>query len=277
MSRTAPKALTRAFAQAVSRPSTSVPVVAATRTTRRHESSSTPSKDSESSNPSSKDLQGDLVPKPIKDLVPSNMAKWLVNPIAYKLENQRNRRSQSGQPMLGPGQDVSELVNGPEPLLRPPTGHLAQELMDNATSKEAKIAVLTRATGLSADEIQNLHRQNIVMKKVSVMTRKGKNPSFFCMVVAGSPERGLVGIGRGRGQSVWGVMEAAFNQAVLNMDYVERYEKRTVWGTGKDLEGKFGATRVTMRGRPAGVFFLFCIACRGDKHRSLFCKNNLFR
>ncbi|KAJ9120882.1 hypothetical protein QFC22_002817 [Naganishia vaughanmartiniae] len=40
--------------------------------------------------------------------------------------------------------------------------------------------------------------------------------------------------------------------AVLSMDFVDRFEKRTLWGTGKELSAKWGSTTVIMRGRPSG-------------------------
>lgn len=36
------------------------------------------------------------------------------------------------------------------------------------------------------------------------------------------------------------------------MDYVHKLENRTLWGQGKDLKYKVGATTVIMRARPAG-------------------------
>ena len=38
------------------------------------------------------------------------------------------------------------------------------------------------------------------------------------------------------------------------MDHVNRYENRTIWGSGKDMENKWGAVKVIMRARPAGTF-----------------------
>ena len=40
--------------------------------------------------------------------------------------------------------------------------------------------------------------------------------------------------------------------AVLNMDTVDRYEGRTLWGQGKELETKFASTKVSLRARPPG-------------------------
>jgi hypothetical protein len=36
------------------------------------------------------------------------------------------------------------------------------------------------------------------------------------------------------------------------MDYVNRYEGRTLWSTGQDMQFKWGSTTVTLRARPAG-------------------------
>lgn len=36
------------------------------------------------------------------------------------------------------------------------------------------------------------------------------------------------------------------------MDYVTRYENRTLWGEGRDLTNKWGATKVLLRARPPG-------------------------
>lgn len=45
----------------------------------------------------------------------------------------------------------------------------------------------------------------------------------------------------------------ADDPAVQSMDYVNRYENRTIWGSGKDMENKWGAVKVIMRARPAGT------------------------
>ncbi|KAG9098543.1 28S ribosomal protein S5, mitochondrial [Ceratobasidium sp. UAMH 11750] len=74
------------------------------------------------------------------------------------------------------------------------------------------------------NEISRLHRFPLITKRVVQMTGKGKQPSFYSLVV----------VGNGRG---------------MGMDRVDRFESRTLWG---QLEGKFGATRIIMRARPSG-------------------------
>jgi hypothetical protein len=49
------------------------------------------------------------------------------------------------------------------------------------------------------------------------------------------------------------------------MDYVDRYEGRTLWGQGADLKGKFGAARVTLRARPPGESMSFWLGCGRER------------
>lgn len=76
--------------------------------------------------------------------------------------------------------------------------------------------------------------------------------SFLVYAIAGSPSKGLVGIGRGRGTEARDAAEKAVDKAMLSMDYVNRFENRTLWGQGADLTCKFSSTQVTMRARPPG-------------------------
>ncbi|KAJ9116604.1 hypothetical protein QFC20_000537 [Naganishia adeliensis] len=119
-------------------------------------------------------------------------------------------------------------------------------------SAQVKEKVLRGLTGLDVDELRGLTRYTVVLKRVVNMTKKGKMPSFFSIVVVGSPSRGLVGMGQGRGDTAPTAIDGAFHQAVLSMDFVDRFEKRTLWGVGKNLQAKWGSTTVIMRGRPAG-------------------------
>ncbi len=85
------------------------------------------------------------------------------------------------------------------------------------------------------------------------------------MLVVGSPSRGLVGIGQGRGDTAPVAIDGGFHRAVLSMDRVNRFENRTLWGAGKELSAKWGSTTVVLRGRPAG----FGLAVPPALHRVL--------
>lgn len=103
-----------------------------------------------------------------------------------------------------------------------------------------------------------------VLIEIIIFPRTSR-PSLFAMVVVGSPSRGLVGIGRGRGDAAPTALDSAFQRAVLSMDHVDKFESRTLWGAGRDLSAKWGSTEVIMRGRPAG----FGLAVPPTLHRLL--------
>ncbi|KAG8744713.1 28S ribosomal protein S5, mitochondrial [Ceratobasidium sp. 414] len=98
------------------------------------------------------------------------------------------------------------------------------------------------------NEVSRLHRFPLITKRVVQMTGKGKQPSFYSLVVVGNG-RGMVGYGEGKDINVPRSIDKAFVAAVKSMDRVDRFENRTLWG---QLEGKFGATRIVMRARPSG-------------------------
>lgn len=80
------------------------------------------------------------------------------------------------------------------------------------------------------------------------MTGKGKNSKMSALVVAGNG-RGLVGYGEGKDANAGKAAKKAFHEAVKMMDYVERYDGRTITAEAKL---KWGSTTVTLRPRPAG-------------------------
>ncbi|QRW18926.1 ribosomal protein S5, C-terminal domain [Rhizoctonia solani] len=77
------------------------------------------------------------------------------------------------------------------------------------------------------EDLNRLHRFPLITKRVVQQTGKGKQPSFYSLVVLGTGGE-------------WSDM---------SMDLVDRFENRTLWG---QLEGKFGATHIIMRARPSG-------------------------
>jgi small subunit ribosomal protein S5 len=118
-------------------------------------------------------------------------------------------------------------VSHPDRLFEGATGeHPAIVGGNSAAEKEV---VLAAVTGLPKDEIRLLNRYAVVVKRVVNMTKKGKmyvyslhglrstnvRPSFASMLVVGSPTRGLVGIGRGRGLTATSAIDNGFHKGEL--------------------------------------------------------------
>lgn len=107
---------------------------------------------------------------------------------------------------------------------------------------------LSSVTNFSVKEINDLHRHAIVVKRVIRMSGKGKMSRMSALVVVGDG-KGMVGFGEAKDPNAGKAGRKAFQQGVKNMDYVKRYENRTV---ETEIEGKWSATRVILRPRPAG-------------------------
>lgn len=127
-------------------------------------------------------------------------------------------------------------------------------LIESLPGEDDSIAHLSSVTDLSPGEIRSLVRFPLIVKRVVNMKSKGKMPSMYALVVVGN-QNGLVGVGEGKDETANRAVSKAFNQAVRSMDYVDRYEGRTVWGT---MESNFGSCSIQMRSRPPGASFAPC-------------------
>jgi len=125
--------------------------------------------------------------------------------------------------------------------------------LDGLPGEDDSVAHLAQLSHMTPGEIRSLYRFPLVVKRVVTMKSKGKMPSMYALVVVGNG-RGLVGTGEGKDDTAQKAVQKAFNQAVRSMDYVERYEDRTVSGT---MRSNFGSCKVEMRSRPPGPSLLF--------------------
>ncbi|OSC97769.1 hypothetical protein PYCCODRAFT_1102690 [Trametes coccinea BRFM310] len=100
---------------------------------------------------------------------------------------------------------------------------------------------------IPTNELQKLYRAQYV-RWVKQQTGKGKIERLAVLIVVGN-RNGLLGLGEGKGTDFLSALDKAFPQAVRNMDYVERFENRTIW---TEMEDKFGSTRIQLRPRPVG-------------------------
>ena len=114
---------------------------------------------------------------------------------------------------------------------------------------------------LNKNQWNNLHRYRLVRRIVKQQTGKGKIARHYCLTVVGNGD-GLVGYGEGKHDDAGYAAEKSFIEAVRNMDYVERFESRTVW---TDMSTKLGGTRIRMRPRPVG----FGLRCNPNIHQVL--------
>lgn len=97
--------------------------------------------------------------------------------------------------------------------------------------------------------LQKLHRYPLILKRVVQQTPKGRQASFFALVVVGNGD-GVVGVGQGKdSESVGAAQTKAYTDAFKSLDTVERFENRTIF---TELHHKLGATQITMWPRPAG-------------------------
>ncbi|KAI0642752.1 hypothetical protein C8Q79DRAFT_983978 [Trametes meyenii] len=100
---------------------------------------------------------------------------------------------------------------------------------------------------IPSNQLQKLYRAQYV-RWVKQQTGKGKIERYSVLIVVGNG-KGLLGLGEGKGLDYMSAVSKAFPQAVRNMDYIERFEDRTIW---TEMETKFGATRIILRPRPVG-------------------------
>ncbi|EIW78489.1 ribosomal protein S5 domain 2-like protein, partial [Coniophora puteana RWD-64-598 SS2] len=98
-------------------------------------------------------------------------------------------------------------------------------------------------------------------RRVTQQTGKGKIHRMYTLIVVGDGN-GLVGFGEGKDEEAPRAAEKALAEAVRNMDYVERFEDRTIW---TDMEAKLGGTRILLRPRPVG----FGLQCNPNVHQVL--------
>ena len=114
---------------------------------------------------------------------------------------------------------------------------------------------------VSGKYYHSLHQAILMRRSVVQQTPKGKIRRISYMVLVGNGN-GLVGYGLGKHSNGRIAIRAAQLSAIKNMDWVERFEKRTIW---TEMETKFGATRLILRPRPVG----FGLRCNPYLHQIL--------
>ena len=87
------------------------------------------------------------------------------------------------------------------------------------------------------------------INRVSKVVKGGRNFSFAAVVVVGD-QKGRVGFGSGKAKEVPDAISKATNMAKKNLVRVPLREGRTLH---HDINGKYGAGKVTLRSAPSGT------------------------
>jgi small subunit ribosomal protein S5 len=132
---------------------------------------------------------------------------------------------------------------------------------DSAEAENVNIDEFTKALPVAKRFYTGLHQSILMRRSVVQQTGKGKIRRISYMVLVGNGD-GLVGYGEGKHSNSIVALTAARLAAVRNMDWVERFEKRTVW---TEMKTKLGATQLIIRPRPVG----FGLRCNPFLHQIL--------
>ena len=135
------------------------------------------------------------------------------------------------------------------------------EAEDGPEDGAQNVVEMASASHFSSRELRALHVYPLIVRRVTQQTGKGKIPSMYVLVVVGNGN-GLVGYGEAKDDEMPVARDKAYAKALRNLDYVERFEDRTLW---TDVEAKFGATRIILRPRPVG----FGLHCNPNVHQVL--------
>ena len=144
-------------------------------------------------------------------------------------------------------------IYGGRTKYEPLPGERAVDIEDNDNESRPateRAETLKTRTGFSREFLDSLHLTPLVTRRISHQTGKGASAKWGSTMLAGNG-KGLVGIGSGKALEVPEAKQAALVDAVRKMDYVERFEQRTIERT---TIGKFSACKVYLRPRPPGEF-----------------------
>ncbi|KAJ2550829.1 28S ribosomal protein S5, mitochondrial [Coemansia sp. RSA 1933] len=98
------------------------------------------------------------------------------------------------------------------------------------------------------DQFRKLAKKTIIVKRTVQMTRKGKAPSLYALVVVGNGN-GSAGYGEGKGFEASRAVLFATRDAIKNMKSYPRYDDRTIY---HDIDHKFKATKLKLWARRPG-------------------------
>ncbi|PIA19140.1 ribosomal protein S5 domain 2-like protein [Coemansia reversa NRRL 1564] len=93
-----------------------------------------------------------------------------------------------------------------------------------------------------------LQKKTLIVKRTVQMTRNGKIPTMYALVVVGNGN-GAAGFGEGRGPEASKAVLMATRKAIKDIQMIPRYDDRTIY---HDIDHKFKATKLLLWARRPG-------------------------
>ncbi|KAI8324862.1 hypothetical protein GQ54DRAFT_295858 [Martensiomyces pterosporus] len=168
------------------------------------------------------------------------------------IELWKRQKAQEVGANLAASSSIAELVNKEHNVFEPP--HDFSIKYPKMPPRKADIFSTEGELFWSEDllipyeQFKKLSKKTLVVKRTVQMTRKGKIPSMYAMVVVGNG-KGSAGYGEGKNAEVSKAVLKATRQAIKNMQHFPRYDDRTIY---HDIEHKFKATKLQLWARRPG-------------------------
>ncbi|KAJ2597321.1 28S ribosomal protein S5, mitochondrial [Coemansia sp. RSA 1804] len=148
--------------------------------------------------------------------------------------------------------DIENMVNAEHKVFKKPEDLFVKYPKYTGTQKKAisteKDMNWSEELMIPYEQFKNLSKKTLIVKRTVQMTRKGKIPSMYALVVVGNG-KGSAGYGEGRGVEAAKAVLFATREAIKNMKNYPRYDNRTLY---HDIEQKFKATKLMMWARRPG-------------------------
>jgi small subunit ribosomal protein S5 len=160
-----------------------------------------------------------------------------------KEENELNPHTALVPPLFREGESLTE---DPKPQKATKEGEQKGKEAEEMTDALKR---LLQATGYTPDMIRSLKLKTLVSHAVVNQTRLGKVRRQYCLSIAGNGN-GLLGIGEAKSEESGDAMTQSKYRAIRNMQPIQRYENRTIFG---DVRGKVGAVELQLMNRPPGT------------------------
>ncbi|KAJ2084435.1 28S ribosomal protein S5, mitochondrial [Coemansia sp. RSA 988] len=131
---------------------------------------------------------------------------------------------------------------------KPPVTARPDELMQNEDDMEQDAVTWSSDLKIPQSMFKQLQKKTLIIKRTVQMTRNGKIPTMYALVVVGNGN-GAAGFGEGRGPEASKAVLMATRKAIKDIRMFPRYDDRTIY---HDIDHKFKATKLLLWARRPG-------------------------